>query len=415
MNDLLTATLNELSLQHSSRMDLSLERVDSVAASMGLKTWLCPIIHVAGTNGKGTCVEAFNQIYTQEGYRVGVFTSPHLHDYCERIRVGNQEITEIELVQALRSVNMGRGEVTLTLFESLWLAALVYFKQQALDALIVEVGLGGRLDATNILPSTCGVIASVSRDHEDWLGSDLEGIAREKAGIMKASMATMVHACPTFESLFDEIGAEHGVRVLSLGREIMCKQMGHDWIWKSLGQEVRWHNLHSHGQNLALVCTVLQALQNQLACDWDKIGQYLSHLSVPGRCQQVSKRPDIWVDVAHNEASSHLLFEKMSTLPAKKLVVIMAIQQTKSMQSILTPWLRHVDEWWCVDGVADTMISVSKMVDYLNAEGCHHVKEFATMEKVVEQVMDACSESKRYLVFGSFLTVAAFVQHNQKE
>ena len=174
--------MQSLAKRHHKTMDLSLERVREVFETLDVAKWTCPIIHVAGTNGKGTTVATLNAIYSQAGYRVGVFTSPHLFNYCERIRVGDRLISEQEFLSALDQVDHACQSTGLTLFESIFLAALVYFSGQSLDLMVIEVGLGGRLDATNVLHCDYGIITSISLDHQDWLGNHLDDIAREKEG-----------------------------------------------------------------------------------------------------------------------------------------------------------------------------------------------------------------------------------------
>ncbi len=410
LNISLEAKMQSLAKRHGKTMDLSLERVRLVFEAMNLSEWPCPIIHVAGSNGKGTAVAALNAIYSQAGYRVGVFTSPHLFDYCERIRVGDQLISEQDFLAALEQVSHSCDSISLTLFESVFLAALVYFSRQSIDLMVIEVGLGGRLDATNVLNCDYGVITSISLDHQDYLGDHVEAIAYEKGGIIKPAMKELVHAVEEHRDLFDAMGEKHGVKVSSLGRDFFCQER-ESCHWRCGSHKVQWMNKCLHASNLACVLKLVSSLSSLLPLDWTSLSACLSGLTIPGRRQQWSHRPVIWLDVAHNQASSESLHTWIVSQDSSAWVAVVAIQKTKAFQDVLAPWLQTIDQWWCVDQVADTMISADNLGQYLKGQGCRKVKQFATMEDIVKKTRDGTSLQAPVIVFGSFLTVASFVRH----
>lgn len=410
----LQASLDGLMKSHKKSIDLNLDRVQSVFDSMALNQWDCPIVHVAGTNGKGSTVASLNAIYTSAGYRVGVFTSPHLYDVCERIRVGHSLITEDDFSAALDVVKQASHMVSLTVFESIFLAALVYFAKQSLDLIIIEVGLGGRLDATNVLDCDYGVITSISLDHQDYLGDNLASIAREKAGIIKPAMKEVIHAVEDFRSLFDQVAAKHGVKVSSLGRDFFC-QSASIFKWHCGTRWLEWSNDRIESSNIACALKLVVSLEEQLPVPWEMLSQCLHALDVPGRRQLWCKSPCVYLDVAHNQASSQVLKDWAQKQGDRSWIAIIAVQETKDYQAVLAPWVSVIDQWWCVDGVAKTMISAHDLSQSLKQQGCRKVKAFATMEMVTRKSKDVSSSNSAILVFGSFLTVASFVKHWNNE
>ena len=203
---------------HPQAIELGLERVRQVASRLKLLQWGIPIVTVAGTNGKGSCVAYLNAIYSAAGYCAGVYTSPHLIRYNERIRIRNQLAADQEICAAFEQVEQARGDVSLTYFEFGTLAALCLFRQNDCDLLILEVGLGGRLDAVNILDADLALITSISADHEAWLGKDLDGIAREKAAVMRPGKpAVSVDPAPPLGLL--DYAQEYGIAIDLAGRE----------------------------------------------------------------------------------------------------------------------------------------------------------------------------------------------------
>lgn len=406
----LDALLQSLLKKHDKTIDLSLGRVRTVFEALDLNSWDCPIIHVAGTNGKGTTVAALNAIYTQADYRVGVFTSPHLYHYCERIRVGNQLISEDDFCESLLKVKSAAADTTLTLFESIFLASLVYFSSQNLDLMVIEVGLGGRLDATNVLDCDYGIITSISLDHQDYLGDSLDAIAKEKGGIIKPAMHELIHAVEKHAGIFDQLGARHGVKVSCLGRDFFCEE-GRLCHWHEGLHSVSWSNTAVHASNLSCVLQCINALQLRLPLAWQSLSSCLSQLQVPGRREQWALNTKVWLDVAHNQASSHALSQWALAKGKGTWVAVIAIQKTKDLPAILSPWLPIVSEWWCVDKVADTMISVADLSHYLRLQGCCTVKEFDTMQEVVKRCREAVAETEQTIVFGSFLTVESFMKN----
>ncbi|MFL6618383.1 MAG: bifunctional folylpolyglutamate synthase/dihydrofolate synthase, partial [Povalibacter sp.] len=192
---------------HPSAIDLGLTRVHRTLKRLGWRQPECPVITVAGTNGKGSCVAMLNSILTAAGYRVGTFTSPHLIRYNERIVVAGQEASDASLIAAFERIDEARAEDTLTFFEFNALAALLIFETAGLDAIVLEVGLGGRLDAVNAVDADVALVTSISLDHCEWLGDDVEAIGREKAGIFRSGRLAVFASADMPTSIQDQADA----------------------------------------------------------------------------------------------------------------------------------------------------------------------------------------------------------------
>ena len=243
---------------HAKPMALGLERIAQVAKKLRISKFHCPVITVAGTNGKGSCVAFLEAILLAAGYRVGAYTSPHLLRFNERIRIGGEEISDEQLILLFQRVELARGDITLTYFEFTTLAALLYFKLLPLDALILEVGLGGRLDAVNCVEPDVAVITTVALDHMDWLGTTREAIGFEKAGIFRRHCPAICGDLDPPKSVL-AVAQELSVPLYCLGRDFNFTVMGSLWAWQH--KAVSHDNLPMPALPVQNAATALMALQ----------------------------------------------------------------------------------------------------------------------------------------------------------
>ena len=277
---------------HPKKIDLGLERVADVASRLGTLQLEQTVITVAGTNGKGSSVAFLESILSAAGYRVGTYTSPHLFRYNERIRINSHEVDDAALCEAFAAVDEARGTSTLSYFEFGTLAALQLFSQAPLDIVVLEVGLGGRLDAVNIIDATVALVTSVGIDHCAWLGTDRESIGREKAGIFRATRPAIC-SDPAPPASVEKHAQKIGADWYCLGQAYDYTEEPGGWTWRGAGRALEAlpcpslpgkHQLN----NAAGVLMALELLSGQHPVTRAAIEQGLQSVSLPGRCQVVA-------------------------------------------------------------------------------------------------------------------------------
>ncbi|MDX1335186.1 MAG: Mur ligase family protein, partial [Gammaproteobacteria bacterium] len=271
---------------HPREIELGLDRVSEVARRMGLLQSKAKVVSVAGTNGKGSSLSMLESIYRAAGYQTGLYTSPHIHRYNERIRIKGLEVRDDLLCEAFESVDQARGDISLSYFEFGTLAALQIFSGSHLDILLLEIGLGGRLDAVNIMDADVALITAIDVDHVDWLGGDRETIGREKAGIMRQGHVAVVSDPSPPESI-SEYADEIGVYCVQAGRDYQYHRHAEGWEW-SLG-EAHYSELPAPAlqgefqyQNAAGVLAVVEVLQPDMPVSVQDIKEGLSTAQCPG-------------------------------------------------------------------------------------------------------------------------------------
>lgn len=341
---------------HPRGIDLTLARVGEVGRRLGLTAPAYRVITVAGTNGKGSTVEYCSRMITAAGHRCGAFTSPHLLRYNERIRIDGEPVGDDELVAAFEAIEDARGELTLTFFEYNALAALWLFRERAVDLAVLEVGLGGRLDAVNILDADVAIVCSIGFDHRDWLGDTLEAIGREKAGVFREGRPAVL-ADPDMTPAVAAQAARVGAPVLWASRDYRIERDGERWsvIWG----ERRWDSLPAPSilgsVQIANAAAAIVALANlPLDVPRDAIVAALTQARLPGRFQRESIDGVDWIlDVAHNPPAAHVLAEQLARTPcAGTRYTVAAILGDKDVDAVARELARVTDEW-ILCGVAD--------------------------------------------------------------
>jgi dihydrofolate synthase / folylpolyglutamate synthase len=392
---------------HPRAIDLGLDRVAAVAARLGLPWTAAVTLTVGGTNGKGSSAHLAALIWREAGYRVGLYTSPHLLRYNERVRIDGTEIDDAVLCQAFEAIEAVRGDVRLTYFEFGTLAALWCFREAAVDVQVLEVGLGGRLDAVNLVDADVALITSIGIDHTDWLGPDRESIAREKAGIFRAGRpAVIAEPEPPYSLL--ESAAGIGARAIRAGVDFRCVPRaagGFDWH----GVAQHWPALPSPGlsgaaqlRNAAGVLAAVEALQSRLPTPREAVQRALPQLAVPGRGQ---RRGRYVFDVAHNAEAAQVLAAQIAAMPRARTVLVLGMLADK-------PHATFAD---ALAGLADEMVLVSlpgprgmraadlaaRLPALQNLHCCDNI------EQALARARALAGRDGRIVVTGSFLTVAA--------
>jgi dihydrofolate synthase/folylpolyglutamate synthase len=401
--------LDQQQKSHPSAIDLDLTRVRSVAQRMELLPPRYRVVTVAGTNGKGSTVAYLDALLRGGGKRTGRFTSPHLVRYNERICIDGVEAGDGELIASFERIDAARGATTLTFFEYNALAALDLFARAAVDVAVLEVGLGGRLDATNIVDADVGVVSSIGLDHVDWLGDSLEQIGREKAGIFRAGRPAVLGAAPMPDSVrkvIDELGA----RPVAPGQQYRVSTHGDTWDFECGGLRLRdlpWPALAGEHQvgNAAAALAAVVAGGFGLRLDHASVSAALRGVKVAGRFQRVPGEVEWILDVAHNVQAAATLRDNLRRLPrSHRTLAICGILGDKDIRGITEMLAGEVDAWILVSLAGARAVSTQRLAEALppGASVLAHADDVAEACRLARA---AARPGERVLVFGSFLTV----------
>lgn len=403
-------------------IELGLERVRTVLDRLGLQPPAGRVVTVAGTNGKGTTVTLLQDMLLAAGRHPGLYTSPHLVHYNERIRTGGRPVAEADLVQAFERVEAVRGDIPLTYFEFGTLAAFVCFSRAGCDSWILEVGLGGRLDAVNVLAPDLALITTIGLDHQDWLGETIEEIAAEKAGIMRAGRPAF-YADQPVPAAIRKHAAEIGA-LLAVAGTGFSFQSGRvatpagtcNWSWQRgilglVGLEAPRHWTAAQFRNASLVLAALSALEPGLLDDVAVLNGVFSRSRPDGRFQQVRAAHEWILDVAHNPQAAVVLRAQLDTLPTSNSTTIVT---TLLADKAITPFvavLAPVATRWIVVGVDDPRASSRERLRAgMAAAGIEQVEYAATPEAAFAIAERLTPAADRIVVCGSFRIVAPALQ-----
>ncbi|GLR10644.1 bifunctional tetrahydrofolate synthase/dihydrofolate synthase [Mixta theicola] len=407
----LAAWLYYLERLHTQAIDLGLTRVERVARTLDLLKPAPFVFTVAGTNGKGTTCRMLETLLMAAGYRVGVYSSPHLLRYTERVRIQGDELPEAAHTASFAAIEAGRGETSLTYFEFSTLSALQLFKQAALDVVILEVGLGGRLDATNIVDADVAVITSIALDHTDWLGPDRESIGREKAGVFRATKPAVVGE-PDMPQSIALVAQEKGAQLLQLGR---------DWSWQPQESGWRFSNPSVTLENLPLpqvplpnAATALAALSaSGLNVSEAIVRQQLDKAVLPGRFQTVAQQPQVILDVAHNPHAAGYLAGRLAQLPKSGLVhAVVGMLHDKDIAGTLACLAPQVDRWYLAPLEGPRGASAAQLMAELTTD---RALAFGSVTAAWQAAMQQAAVQDIVLVCGSFHTVAQVMEAIEME
>ena len=402
---------------HPVAIDMGLDRVKNVADRMALR-FDCPAITVAGTNGKGSTCAMLEAVLLQAGYRTGVYTSPHLVHFEERCRLHGESASAEAFAQAFAAVEAVRGDVSLTYFEFSTLAILHLMAQAHLDVAILEVGLGGRLDAVNIIDADCAVITSIDLDHMAILGNDRERIGFEKAGIMRAGRPVIVSDPVPPQSVIDHAAAI-GAELWLFGRDFNFSGDKQQWAWA--GRDRRYSGmaypaLRGANQliNASGVLAALEALRQRIPITAQAVRNGLAMVELPGRFQIVPGQPVLVLDVAHNPHSVAALaanLDAMGFYPTTHAVF--GAMADKDLLPMLRKVSPMVDKWYFTDL---PLLRAAKAVDLQHAWQAQNTRKDAVSSVHVDpmQALHAAIEgadpADRIVVFGSFYTVGGVLK-----
>ena len=403
---------------HPKTIELGLERARAVAQRMNLR-FNVPVFTVAGTNGKGSTCAMLEAILTDAGFRTGVFTSPHLVRFEERCRIRGVSVDASELIAAFARVESARGDISLSYFEFTTLAILDTLARAELDAVVLEVGLGGRLDAVNIIDTDCAIITSIDIDHAEFLGDTREKIGYEKAGIMRAGKPAIVSDPVPPQSVIDHAAAI-GADLWVMGRDFNYEGDKQQWSWAGRGRRytgLAYPALRGANQllNASGVLAALTALRARLAVTAQAVRTGLALVELPGRFQVVPGQPALVLDVAHNPhsvAALALNLDAMGFFPTTHAVF--GAMADKDLAPMLARMDAIVDRWYFTDLPTPRAASGAQL--QADWQAAAHRKEavsavYANPMAALQAATDAATPADRIVVFGSFFTVGGVLEH----
>lgn len=414
----LSGWLAYLEQLHPNTIELGLARVDAVRRRMAMDPAF-PIITVGGTNGKGSTCAMLEAMLHAAGYKVGCYTSPHLIDYNERVRIAKQAVSDVELCAAFEKVEAARLEVTslrdaegggaaareagnraadesaisLTYFEFGTLAAMQCFIEHKVDVAILEVGLGGRLDAVNVFDADCAVVCSVDIDHVDYLGDTRAAIAREKAGIFRKDKVAVYGDADMPQMIADE-AARIGAVLWRFGRDYGCKGQALQWdFYSPVGERHALPIPALRGtyqlNNASAALAALDALRGKLCVSMEAVRRGLVEVMVPGRFQVLPGRPQIILDVAHNPHAARALAQNLAAMPPAWTCAVFAMLKDKDMRGVVEALKEHIDVWLLAGIEAPRGASAAELAQVLRAAGvAGEVRQFATVAEAWRQACD---------------------------
>jgi dihydrofolate synthase/folylpolyglutamate synthase len=386
--------------QFPAEIKLDLQRIHAVAERMGLLQLPVPVITVGGTNGKGSTCAMLTRILQQQGYKVGTYTSPHLLRYNERIAINAEPVEDAAICAAFEAIDAARGQITQTYFEFGTLAAVWCFLQAKVDVIVLEIGLGGRLDACNLWDADVAIITSIGIDHVAWLGSTRESIGREKAGIMRAGKP-VVCGDPNPPASIASEAARIGANLLQYGRD-----------FTSAGIPPLALKGDVQVQNAACVVTALQQLQAVLPISDTAIAEGLRTVTLPGRMQKVWDAPELLLDVAHNpHAATELALWLKKNPVAGKTSAIFSILADKDISGVLEIMAEHMDAWHLIPLQGQRAASMDLLKTKMEEAGVQTPIHFhSDFQSAWNSVRLSAEKQDRVVAFGSFLVVSGMLE-----
>lgn len=400
-----------------NEIDLGLDRVLDVLRRLQV-TGPGRTIHVAGTNGKGSSVAMLEALLLASGKHVGAYTSPHIRRYNERIRLDGEDVSDAEIIAAFRRVEANRQDVPLTYFEFGTLAAILIFESSRVETAILEVGMGGRLDAVNAIEPDAGIITTVSLDHCDWLGKDLESIAAEKAGIMRGA-APCVFGAPDVPDAIVKKAEAVGADLILPGRDFAWTLDGDTpdtWSWRGRRLELTGLALPALAgrfqlQNAAAVLALVEALRLDELLDRRLINDAFGRLQLAGRCQWIRTDRRWLLDVAHNAEAAGVLGDYLSDRPSSgRTVAIVGMLRDKDLAGIVSPLLEHVDSWIAVTANAARALPAGKLAADIANLADKPCLVADSVADAMRYARDRTSGEDRIVVTGSFYVVGPALQ-----
>lgn len=400
----LSQWLEKLENRHQQEIQLGLARILKIAQKLRLNTPKAKVITVAGTNGKGSTVSALEMIYHTAGFKVGAYTSPHLLRFNERIRVNLDPITDADLCSIFSHIESARESTVLTYFEMTTLAALYYFQQKNLDIIILEVGIGGRLDATNIINPDLAIITTIDFDHQDYLGDNLDKIGSEKAGILRESIPFIYADSNPPQSIIDA-ATSLNTRTFIYGKEYSIVDKSSSWDLNFLDQSINLlpkPKIQLKSAAAAIIASQLLGLN-----DHQVFSKAMEAIFIPGRLELQPGIVSVLYDVSHNPQSARLLAQKLNAIKKGRVHAVFSALKDKDIDGLIFPLKTQVDYWYPAQLESKRSLNVQDLLLKLkNAEISVDICYNSPLQAFAAATC-AARPDDLIVVYGSFLTVAA--------
>lgn len=400
----LSQWLEHIESLHPSHIELGLDRVKAVAVKLDLLSFSSPVITVAGTNGKGSTIAALEALLAEKGLSSAVYTSPHLLRFNERLRIKQSELSDEHWCEAFAAVDTGKGDIALTYFEFTTLAAFYLIKQHPCDYVLLEIGLGGRLDAVNIVDNQCSIITSIHYDHEDWLGHDLASIASEKAGVIRPETPV--------------IAGDSGVKQLISPYTANNRCYAADAIETVIPDYPVSFELPFVGQlhPNAIRGAILAAYQFNLTFSADELKRAFSNVDIKGRWQKVQDSPSVWLDVAHNPQAIENLSGKLSQYPEiTEWIAVCGMLKDKKALLALSALQPHIKQWLLVPTTGPRGLASDELKQKLPICDEQNSITFNSEKAALDYAASRLPKNVGIIGFGSFLVVANMVEYFQQK
>ena len=400
---------------HFTAIELGLDRCMTVAKKLDLLSPRYPVISVAGTNGKGSSVKMLESILRAAGYKTGCYTSPHLIRYNERVQINGKEVADEELCKSFNRIDQSRGEISLTYFEFGTLAALDIFQRSDVDVAILEVGLGGRLDAVNCIDADAALVTSIDIDHEDWLGSDRDSIGLEKAGIYR-STAPAICSDPNPPVSILNYTKNLNIELFLLNKDYRYETGEENWSWYSSDltiEDIPKPSIYNESQiqNAAGVIMLLSTIKDRLSVDSDAIRKGIQEFTLAGRFQIVPDIAQIILDVAHNRQAVNLLVNNLKHLPVVgKTHVLIGMLKDKDHLAVFKELSEITDYWHIVTLYDQRGIESLELASKLRKiEKNKPIACYNNTAEALSYIRSIVKPEDRIVITGSFLTVGAAI------
>ncbi len=398
-------------------IDMGLDRVRAVKERMGL-AFECPVIMVAGTNGKGSTCAMLESVLLHAGYRTGLYIKPHFLDFNERARINGEMASDEAIVEAFYYVEAQRGDISLTYFEFTTLAIMHLISKAGVDVAILEVGLGGRLDAVNVIDADVSIVTSIDIDHADYLGDTRDAIGFEKAGIFRAGKVAIC-SDPVPPSTLIKHAEDIGADLWLIGRDFNYQGDQQQWSWG--GRSMRRNSLAypalrgaNQLLNASAALAALEALRMQLPAGAQEVRTGLALVELPGRFQVLPGRPTTVLDVAHNPHASATLAQNLGNMGFHRYTyAVFGIMEDKDIEGVLAPMAGLIDHWCLADLPSPRSAKGDRLAQQVGAlkpagakDADFSVTTFADPAAAFANAVSRAEENDRIVVFGSFYTVA---------
>ena len=406
--------LSYLEQLHPSEIDMGLARVEEVAQRLGLPRIADKVVTVTGTNGKGSTCAFVESLVVQQGLKVGVYSSPHLLHYNERVRIAGEDVTDQQLCAAFSAVEQARGTTSLTYFEMGTLAAFWLFAQAELDVAVLEVGLGGRLDAVNIVDADVAVVTNIGLDHNDWLGDTRDSVAYEKSGIFRTGLPAVCGDIDPPEQILTQ-AAVLKTPLLLRGRDFDLAVSEQSWHWRgvdSQGQPLQLQDIPLLGLPIENAAVALQVYA-LLGLVWnpETVLQGLTAARIQGRLQEVSlqwqgKTLNIMLDVAHNPHAASYLAERLKSKPIQgRRLAVLGVLNDKDLSGLLDCMQTQIHSW-AVAALPTPRSCKVEQLEHALQQRHASVIAYPSIAQAIEAQCSQATEDDQIIIFGSFFTVA---------